>query len=67
MHPHFSLPTLLLTAVYAVAIAVAVAHPGGPTVAGLVVLAGLAARWFARHRRSVPVPAPKVAPATAPA
>jgi hypothetical protein len=67
MHPQLSVPALLLTAVYAVAIAVAVVNPGGPTVAGLVVLAGLTARWLARHRRSVAVPAPDVAPATAPA
>jgi uncharacterized membrane protein len=68
MHPHLSLPAVLLTAVYAVAIAVAVANPGAPTFSGLVVLAGLTARWFARHRRRpVPFPAPEAAPATAPA
>ena len=65
MHPHLSLAAWLLTAVYALAIAVAVAHPGGATVAGLVVLVGLTARGFARHRRSVAVLAPDVAPATA--
>ena len=51
--PHLPLPLALLSAVYAVAIAVAVAHPGRSTLAGLVVLAGLTARWVAHHRRSV--------------
>jgi hypothetical protein len=52
MHPHLPFPALLLSVVYALAIAVAVAHPGRPTVAGVVVLAGLTARWIARHRRA---------------
>ena len=51
MHlPHPPLPLALLSALYAVAIAVAVANPGRPTIGGLVVLAGLTARWMARHR-----------------
>jgi hypothetical protein len=70
--PHLPVPLVLLSAVYAVAIAVAVAHPGRPTVAGVVVLAGLAARWLARHRRSVAaadvvVLTPGAAPAPSPA
>ena len=70
--PHLPLPLVLLTTLYAVAIAVAVANPGRPTVAGLVVLAGLTARWIAHHRRSVAsrtvaVLTPDVAPAAAPA
>jgi hypothetical protein len=48
--PHLPLPLVLLSALYAVAIAVAVANPGRPTLAGLVVLAGLTVRWAARHR-----------------
>jgi hypothetical protein len=51
--PHLPLPLAALSALYAVAIAVAVANPGRPTLAGLVVLAGLTARWVAHHRRSV--------------
>jgi hypothetical protein len=63
MHPHPSLPGVLLTAVYALAIAVAVANPGPPTVGGLVVLAGLTARWIVRHRHRAPVAVPAPAPA----
>jgi hypothetical protein len=69
--PHLPLPLALLSAVYAVAIAVAVANPGRPTLAGLVVLAGLTARWMARHRvlhrstAAVPDAEPVVAPAVA--
>jgi hypothetical protein len=51
--PRLPFPLVLLSAVYAAALAVAVANPGRPTVAGLVVLAGLVARWAARHRRAV--------------
>jgi uncharacterized membrane protein len=71
--PHLPVPAVLLSAVYAAAIAVAIMHPGQPTLAGLVVLAGLAARWVARHRRAVPVPVAVLtpdaasAPATSPA
>jgi len=68
--PHLPVPAVLLSMVYAAAIAVALANPGRNTVAGLVVLAGLTARWLARHRaHSVPaatvvVPAePAVTPA----
>ncbi len=67
--PRLPLPLVLLSAVYAVAIAVAVANPGRPTVAGLVVLAGLTARWVARRRavasRTVAVLPPDVAPVPA--
>ncbi|TFV65386.1 hypothetical protein E4P40_26475 [Blastococcus sp. CT_GayMR20] len=51
--PHLPLPLAVLSALYALAITVAVANPGRPTLAGLVVLAGLTARWVAHHRRSV--------------
>jgi hypothetical protein len=68
--PHLTAPALLLSLLYAVAIGVALTHPGRPTVAGLVVLAGIAARWALRHRLRavvrVPVGVePAVAPATA--
>ncbi|RBY77615.1 hypothetical protein DQ238_14470 [Geodermatophilus sp. TF02-6] len=61
---HLSVPAVLLTAVYAAALAVAVTAPGEQLVAGLVVLTGLVSRWAVRHRRmhrAVPVvaaPAP---------
>ncbi|MGY2005056.1 hypothetical protein [Blastococcus sp. SYSU DS1024] len=55
MHPsQLPVPSLMLTFVYVAAIAVAVAHPGLPTLGGLFVLAGLTARWAARHRRRTP-------------
>ena len=57
---HLPVPAVLLSVVYAAAITVALAHPGGHTVAGVVVLAGLVARWAVRSRRpgvlSAPVP-----------
>ncbi|MGY1824202.1 hypothetical protein [Geodermatophilus sp. SYSU D00079] len=59
---HLSLPAVLLTVVYAAAVAVAVTAPGEHAVAGLVVLAGLVTRWAVRHRRAGVSPAP-VAPA----
>jgi hypothetical protein len=70
--PHLPLPAVLLSVVYAAALAVAVANPGRPTLAGLVVLAGLTARAVLRHRQRVARPAvdavlPIEAPATAPA
>ncbi|WP_346621066.1 hypothetical protein [Blastococcus montanus] len=57
MHPHLRLPrlpipVLLLSLVHLAAIAVAVTAPGQHAVAGLVVLGGLAARWFAHARRT---------------
>ena len=55
---HLHLPAVLLTVVYAAAVAVAVAAPGEHLVAGLVVLTGLVTRWAVRHRRgsrAVPV------------
>ena len=62
---HLSAPAVLLTVVYAAALAVAVAAPGQHLVAGLVVLTGLVTRWAFRHRRAhAAVPAP-VAPADA--
>ena len=53
-----SAPALLLSVVYAAALAIALTDLGRHAVAGLLVLAGLTARWLLRHRR---------APATAPA
>ena len=49
---HLSVPAVLLTVVYAAALAVAVAAPGQHLVAGLVVLTGLVTRWAVRHRRA---------------
>ncbi|WP_232797170.1 hypothetical protein [Blastococcus atacamensis] len=72
--PHLPLAAVLLSVVYAAAIAVALAHPGRPTLGGMVVLAGLTARWALRHRQravtlaAVPAPAvPTAEPAAAPA
>jgi hypothetical protein len=66
MHLHLHLPHLrlsalapaavLLSMVYAAAIAVALADPGRHTLAGLVVLAGLTARWTLLSRRPAPSP-----------
>jgi uncharacterized RDD family membrane protein YckC len=49
-----SLPvvTVLLTVVYATAVVVALTAPGANTLAGVVVLAGLTARWAVHRRRS---------------
>ena len=68
--PHPPVPAVLLSVVYAAAIAVALAHPGEHTLAGLVVLAGLVTRWAlrSRHRATAPVtvaPEPAAAPAPA--
>jgi hypothetical protein len=60
---HLSVPAVLLTVVYAAALAVAVSAPGQHLVAGLVVLTGLVTRWAVRHRRAHAVLA--VAPADA--
>ena len=49
---HLPVPAVLLTVVYAAALAVAVAAPGQHLVAGLVVLTGLVTRWTVRHRRA---------------
>ena len=71
--PHLPVPLVMLSLVYATAIAVALAHPGRPTLGALVVLAGLTARWVARHHRSVArtvavdVPTPEAEPVGAPA
>ena len=66
---HLSLPALLLSLVYATAIAVALVAPGANPLAGIVVLAGLAGRWALRHHGRVPAvvptePAAGTAPAT---
>ncbi len=54
---HLPSPAVLLTAVYTAALAVAVATtvtaPGPQTLAGLVVLTALAARWAVRRSRRV--------------
>ena len=68
--PHLPVPAVLLSVLHAAAIAVALAHPGEHTLAGLVVLAGLVARWAlrSRHRAAAPValaPDPAAAPAPA--
>ena len=49
-----SLPvaTVLRTTVYAAAVVVALTAPGASTLAGLVVLAGITARWAVHRRRS---------------
>ena len=65
---HLSVPAVLLTVVYAAALAVAVAAPGQHLVAGLVVLTGLVTRWAVRHRRAHAAAADAVlAPESAPA
>ncbi len=51
-----SVPAALLAVVYAAAVGVALSHPGAPTLAGLVVLAGLVAR-FALGSRHTSAPA----------
>ncbi len=47
-----SVPALLLSIVYAAALAVAVTDLGQHAVAGLLVLGGLTARWALRSRRA---------------
>ncbi|SNS99973.1 hypothetical protein SAMN06893096_112102 [Geodermatophilus pulveris] len=49
---HLSVPAVLLTTVYAAALAVAVTAPGQHLLAGLLVLTGLVTRWAVRHRRA---------------
>ncbi|RBY84155.1 hypothetical protein DQ241_18545 [Blastococcus sp. TF02A-30] len=59
MHlPHLPVPAVLLSVVYAAAIAVALTDPGQHALAGLLVLAGLTARWAVRARRSGAAAAP---------
>ncbi|WP_241036956.1 hypothetical protein [Blastococcus litoris] len=65
--PRLPAPLVMLSLVYATAIAVALANPGLPTVGALVVLAGLTARLVARHRRSAARAAVVLAPEAAPA
>ena len=60
--PRLPAATVLLSVVYAAAIAVAIAGPGQHAVAGCVVLAGLVGRSLVRRRRSAPA---AVAAATA--
>ncbi|WP_199589155.1 hypothetical protein [Blastococcus sp. TF02A-26] len=47
-----TVPALLLSVVYAAALAVALTDLGQHAAAGLLVLGGLTARWFLRHRRA---------------
>ncbi len=54
--PRLPVPLVLLSVVYAGAVAVALARPGEHTLAGLVVLAGLVARWALRSRHPAAVP-----------
>jgi predicted NBD/HSP70 family sugar kinase len=56
--PHLPVPAVLLSVVYVAAVAVALTHPGAPTLAGLVVLAGLVARWALRGRFTAATPVP---------
>jgi hypothetical protein len=58
---HLPPAAVLLSVVYTAAIAVALTDPGRNTVAGLVVLAGLTARWAARWRRPGRAPLPVAA------
>jgi hypothetical protein len=65
---HLSLPALLLSLLYATAIAVALVAPGANPLAAGVVLAGLVGRWAVRHRGRVPaVVATEPVAGTAPA
>ncbi len=64
--PHLPVPLVMLSFVYAAAIAVTLANPGRPTLAGLVVLASLTARWAARHRARSPRTAAAVVDAVLP-
>ena len=57
-----SAPALLLSLVYAAALAVALTDLGQHAVAGLLVLGGLTARWFVRSRRSSAAPTLAVVP-----
>jgi hypothetical protein len=63
--PRLPAPALLISMVYAAAVTVAIAHPGRPTLAGLVVLAGLTARWVAYARGPGRAPRPEPAGVTA--
>ena len=66
--PHLSAAAVLLTLLYAAAVAVALPAPGANTLAGMVVLAGLVSRWALRHRarsRVAVLPAEAAAPAPA--
>jgi hypothetical protein len=65
--PHLPLPAVLLSLLYAAAIAVAIATPGANTLAGVVVLAGLVSRWVLRHRSRSRVAVLTSEPAAAPA
>jgi hypothetical protein len=65
--PHLHVPAVLLSAVYAAAVAVALTAPGRHAPAGIVVLTGLVARWALRHRHRAAVSATDAVPAPVPA
>lgn len=64
---HVPVPAVLLTLLYAAALAVALTDVATHALAGVVVLAGLTTRWVLRHRRPHARPSPTVAPAESPA
>jgi hypothetical protein len=57
-HRHLTVAAVLLSVVYAAAVAVALTAPGEHALAGIVVLTGLVARWALRHRHRAAVPRP---------
>ena len=62
-HRHPTVAAVLLSVVYAAAVAVAMTAPGEHAVPGIVVLTGLVARWALRHRHRTAVsPAVDVVP-----
>jgi hypothetical protein len=56
-----SVPAVLLSLIYAAALAVALTDVGSHALAGAVVLAGLTTRWALRHRRRRGAAAPTLA------
>ena len=65
-HRHLRVAAVLLSVLYAAAVAVALTAPGEHAAAGVVVLTGLVSRWALRHRHRTAVPrAVDVVPSTA--
>ena len=66
-HLHRAPPVaaVLLSVVYAAAVAVALTAPGEHALAGIVVLTGLVARWALRHRHRATAPEAAAAVRTA--
>jgi hypothetical protein len=64
---HRSVPAVLLSLVYAAALALALTDVGSHALAGAVVLAGLTTRWALRHRHRRTGTVTALAPATNPA